>query len=168
LGAGNSGKPFEKEINVMAHTMHGEAEGAFQGGAAAGGAVWSAAPAYQAYQILHVGFTAAPILAGLDKFFHLLTDWDKYLAPAIANLSPNGGHSLMLVVGVVEVAAGVLTAIKPKVGAWVVAAWLLGIIINLLLIPGYFDVALRDFGLMLGALALGCLSREFDRGNRVG
>jgi uncharacterized membrane protein HdeD (DUF308 family) len=85
-----------------------------------------------------------------------------YLAPAIANLSPFGGHALMSVIGVVEIAAGVLVALKPRIGAYVVAGWLIGIIINLLLIPGYFDVAVRDFGLSLGALALARLSSECD------
>lgn len=121
-------------------------------------------PAYQAYQILHAGFMVAPTLAGLDKFFHLLTNWDMYLAPRIAALSPIGGHSLMLVVGVVEIAAGVLVAVRPRIGAYVVAAWLGAIILNLLLIPGFFDIALRDFGLLLGALALGRLSAQYGPG----
>ena len=120
------------------------------------------APAWQAFQILRVGYVAAPVLAGIDKFFHLLTNWDMYLAPAIANLSPIGGHALMSAIGVVEIVAGVLVAIKPRIGAYVVAGWLLGIVINLLLIPGYFDIALRDFGLSLGALALARLSVEFS------
>src|SRR5438105_2702676 len=118
-------------------------------------------PSYQAYQILHFAFTVAPIVAGLDKFFHFLVNWDMYLAPAIARLSPIGAHELMLIVGVVEIAAGLSVAFRPRIGAYVVAAWLLGIIVNLLLIPGYYDVALRDFGLMLGALALGKLSQEY-------
>lgn len=118
-------------------------------------------PSYQAFQILRTGFIAAPILAGADKFFHLLTNWDMYLAPVIANLSPIGGHRLMSVVGLIEIVAGLLVALKPRIGAYVVAGWLVGIIINLLLIPGYFDVALRDFGLFLGALALARLSSEF-------
>jgi hypothetical protein len=118
-------------------------------------------PSYQAFQILRAGFVAAPILAGADKFFHLLTNWDMYLAPAIANLSPIGGHGLMSAIGVVEIGAGLLVAFKPRIGAYVVAGWLAGIIVNLLLIPGYFDIALRDFGLSLGALALARLSREF-------
>ncbi len=121
-----------------------------------------ARPAYQAYQILHVAIVVAPILAGLDKFFHLMVTWDMYLAPAIASLSPIGGHGLMLVVGVIEIAAGILVAVKPRIFSYVVAAWLLLIIINLLILPGYFDVALRDFGLLLGALALARLSREFS------
>lgn len=120
-------------------------------------------PAYQAFRILHVGFTAAPILAGIDKFTHLLVNWDQYLAPVAARLLPFSGHTFMQIVGVVEIVAGLLVAFKPKIGAPVVAAWLAGIILNLLLVPGYFDVALRDFGLMLGALALGRLAVEFDR-----
>ena len=121
-----------------------------------------ARPAYQAYQILHGAFVAAPVIAGLDKFFHLLTNWDMYLAPAIAKLSPVGGDALMLGVGVIEIAAGIIVAIKPRIGAYVVSAWLMGIVINLLMIPGFFDIALRDFGLSLGALALARLSQEFS------
>jgi hypothetical protein len=119
-------------------------------------------PSYQAFQILRAGFVVAPILAGADKFFHLLTNWDMYLAPAISNLSPVGGHGLMSAIGIVEIAAGLLVALKPRIGAYVVAGWLAGIIVNLLLIPGYFDIALRDFGLSLGALALARLSHEFS------
>ena len=120
-------------------------------------------PGYQAYQILRLGFIVAPVVAGLDKFFHLLVDWDKYLPPFVNRLTGGHGHELMLAVGVIEVAAGLGVAFKPKVFAYVVAAWLLLVVANLLLIPGYFDVALRDFGLALGALALARLSREFDR-----
>jgi hypothetical protein len=120
-----------------------------------------ATPAYQAYQILHAAFVIAPILAGIDKFLHLLTNWDVYLAPRIANLSPIGGHELMLVVGVIEILAGLLVAFRPRLGAYVVMAWLLAIIVNLLLLPGFFDIALRDFGLALGALALGRLSKQY-------
>ena len=118
-------------------------------------------PAYQAYQILYIGFIVAPLLAGLDKFTHFLTDWDKYLAPVVADLLPFSAHTFMLVVGVVEIGAAILVAVRPQIGAYVVAAWLAAIVINLLLIPGYFDIALRDFGLMLGALALARLSEEF-------
>lgn len=119
------------------------------------------APAYQAYRILQAAFIAAPILAGVDKFFHILVDWDKYL-PAVANRLVGGhGHDLMLAVGVVEIAAGIGVALKPRIFSYVVAAWLWAIIVNLLLIPGYYDVALRDFGLSLGALALGRLSSQF-------
>jgi hypothetical protein len=131
--------------------------------AVAGTASLSARPAYQAYRILHVGFAALPILAGLDKFLHLLVNWDQYLAPLATRVLPVSGHSFMLFVGVVEIAAGVLVAIRPRIGAYVVALWLWGIIINLLLLPGYYDIAIRDFGLSLGALALARLSQEFDR-----
>ena len=119
-------------------------------------------PAYQAYQLLYIGFIAAPALAGLDKFTNLLTSWNQYLAPAIERLLPLSGHTFMLLVGIVELAAAALVATRPRIGAYVVAAWLLAIILNLLLIPGYFDVALRDFGLALGALALARLSEEFQ------
>ena len=121
----------------------------------------SSSPAYQAFRILHVGFVVAPILAGLDKFFHLLVNWDQYIPSLIARLSPVGAHNLMLVVGVVEIVAGLGVAWKPRIFSYVVAAWLAIIIANLLLIPGYFDVALRDFGLVLGALALARLSHQF-------
>ena len=120
-------------------------------------------PAYQAYRILHFGFVVAPILAGLDKFFHLLVNWDQYLPGVVANISPISAHTLMLIVGVIEIVAGLGVAIKPRIFAYVVAAWLAVIIINLLLIPGYFDIALRDFGLLLAALALGALSQQFAR-----
>jgi uncharacterized membrane protein YphA (DoxX/SURF4 family) len=110
-----------------------------------------------------VGFIVAPTIAGLDKFFHLLVNWDQYLAPQIARLLPMGTHGFMLVVGVIEMAAGLLVALKPRIGAYVVAAWLGGIVINLLIHGSYFDIALRDFGLMLGALALGRLSEVSDR-----
>lgn len=118
--------------------------------------------ARQARRILQAGFVAAPILAGADKFLHWLVNWDQYLPPVIANLSPIGGQKLMLAAGVVEIAAGVGVALLPRVFAYVVAAWLGLIIVNLLLIPGYFDVALRDFGLLLAAVALGRLSGQAD------
>ena len=124
--------------------------------------VTTSRPAYQAYQILYIGFIVAPFLAGLDKFTHFLADWDQYLAPVVARLLPVSGHTFMLFVGIVEMAAVVLVAVRPRLGGYVVAAWLCGIILNLLLIPGYFDVALRDLGLGLGALALARLSTEFD------
>jgi len=120
-------------------------------------------PARQAFRILQFGFTVAPILAGLDKFFHLLVNWDQYLPGVVARMSPVQPHALMLVVGFIEIVAGIGVALKPRIFAYVVAAWLALIIINLLLIPGYFDVALRDFGLLLGALALGRLSQQFSR-----
>ncbi len=124
-------------------------------------------PAYQAYQILHWGFVAAPVIAGADKFLGLLTSWDKYLAPAFASLSPLSAHATMMVVGVIEIIAGLVVAVRPRIGAYVVAAWLVGIIVNLLIIGGYYDVALRDFGLSLGALALGRLSQTYDHGHQA-
>ncbi|PYL48487.1 MAG: hypothetical protein DMF32_09190 [Verrucomicrobia bacterium] len=121
----------------------------------------TSSPAYQAYWILHVGFTVAPILAGLDKFFHLLVNWDQYLPGLVANASPVPAHTLMLIVGVIEVVAGIGVWFKPKIFAYIVAVWLVVIIINLLLIPGYFDIALRDFGLFLAVLALARLSQQY-------
>lgn len=130
----------------------------------AGTSATASSPAHQAYRILLFGFTVAPILAGLDKFSHLLVNWDQYLPGVVANISPISPHSLMLIVGVIEIAAGIGVAFKPRIFAYIVAAWLALIIINLLLIPGYFDVALRDFGLLLAALALARLSQQFSRG----
>ncbi|MFT3924292.1 MAG: hypothetical protein QM778_17280 [Myxococcales bacterium] len=115
-------------------------------------------PVRQAFQILHWGFVAAPVLAGLDKFFNLLTAWEHYLAPSLAKLSPLSAHATMMAVGVVEIIAGLLVAFRPRIGAPIVAAWLAAIIMNLLMLGNYFDVALRDFGLFLGAIALGRLS----------
>ena len=120
-------------------------------------------PAHDAYQILRMGFTVAPIVAGLDKFFNLLVNWEQYLPPLAQNLVGGYGHELMLVVGVIEIIAGLGVFFKPKIFAYVVSAWLLLIVVNLLMIPGYYDVALRDFGLALGALALARLSVKFDR-----
>jgi len=120
-------------------------------------------PSYQAYQILRTGFTVAPIVAGLDKFFHLLVNWDQYLPAFVNNMTGGHGHQLMLAVGVIEIVAGLGVAFKPRLFAYVVSAWLLLIVVNLLMIPGYFDVALRDFGLSLGAFALARLSAEYDR-----
>ena len=121
-------------------------------------------PAYLAFALLRTAFTVAPIVFGLDKFFNLLTDWQGYLAPLVDRLVPGTGHQAMLVVGVVEIVAGVLVAVRPQLGGYVVAAWLAGIIMNLLLIPGFYDVALRDFGLLLAALALAQLARAFRPG----
>lgn len=120
-------------------------------------------PERQAYEILHWGFVAAPVIAGLDKFAGLLTNWDAYLAPPIARMLGGAAHGFMLAVGAIEVVAGLLVAIKPRIGAYVVAAWLGGIIVNLLIGGRFLDVALRDFGLMLGALALGRLAQVYDR-----
>jgi hypothetical protein len=123
----------------------------------------TAEPVYQAYQILHWGFVAAPIIAGADKFVHLLTNWDEYLAPAIAQMLPISGHTFMLVVGVIEIVAGLLVAVRPRIGAYVVAGWLVGIMLNLIIRGHALDIVLRDFGLCLGALALARLATVYDR-----
>jgi hypothetical protein len=120
-------------------------------------------PAYQGYQILHWAFILVPTIAGLDKFFHLLTNWDKYLAPSVRRLLPISGHGFMLLVGVIELVAAAIVAIAPRVGAYIVACWLGAIILNLLMVGGMLDVAARDFGLLLGALALGRLSATYAR-----
>ena len=119
-------------------------------------------PSYQAYQILHIAFTVAPIIAGIDKFFHVLADWDMYLSPLVSRVLGINGHTFMLGVGVVEIIAGLLVAVAPRIGGWVVAAWLCGIILNLLSIPSFFDIALRDLGLALGAAALARLSVDYS------
>jgi hypothetical protein len=119
-------------------------------------------PAFQAYQILRLGFTVAPIIAGIDKFTHLLVNWDQYLPSLVNRMVGGHGHELMLVAGVIEIVAGLGVFFKPKIFAYVVSAWLVLIIVNLLLVPGYFDVALRDLGLALGALALARLSQSYD------
>ena len=115
-------------------------------------------PATQAFVLLRTVFTVAPILFGLDKFFNVLVDWPVYLAPWIDSIVPGSPQTAMYVVGVIEIVAGVLVAVRPKWGGLVVAAWLLGIIVNLLTLPGYYDIALRDFGLLVGALALSRLA----------
>jgi len=121
--------------------------------------------AYGAYRILYVLFVITPIVVGLDKFAHLLVNWDQYLAPTVVQMLPTNvsAHVFMLAVGVVEIVAGLLVAAKPSVGGWIVAVWLWGIIVNLLLIPGYYDIAVRDFGLSVGAVALARLARDFAR-----
>lgn len=118
----------------------------------------TAEPARQAFLVLRTAFTVAPIVFGLDKFANLLTDWPAYLAPWLDALVPGTAQQAMYAVGAVEVLAGVLVALAPRIGGWVVAAWLAGIIGNLLTIPGYFDVALRDVGLLAGAVALARLA----------
>jgi hypothetical protein len=118
-------------------------------------------PSYQAYQILYIAFIVAPVVAGLDKFTHFLVNWDQYLSPVIARMLPVPAHTFMLAVGVIEIAAGLIVAIAPEIGAAIVGVWLCGIILNLLSIPAYFDIALRDFGLALGAFALSRLASEY-------
>ena len=118
-------------------------------------------PSYKAYQILHFGFVAAPILAGLDKFFDFLVFWPHYLSPLISNII--NAQVFMKTVGAIEIVAAIIVAVKPRYGAFIVVFWLWGIIINLLTIPGFYDIALRDFGLSLGALALCFLAKEYAR-----
>jgi hypothetical protein len=115
-------------------------------------------PADQALLLLRTVFTVAPIAFGLDKFVNLLTDWPGYLAPFVDRLVPGSAQQAMYAVGVIEVAAGLLVAVRPRYGAVVVAAWLAGIIVNLLLLGDFYDVALRDFGLLVAALALSRLA----------
>jgi hypothetical protein len=119
-------------------------------------------PTYQAYQILRIGFTVAPILFGLDKFFNVLVHWDRYVAPWVVRIVGNA-HNFMLFVGVVEIVAGLVVALRPRWGGYIVAFWLLGIIFNLLTYSGFYDIALRDFGLLLAALALARLSERFSQ-----
>ena len=111
-------------------------------------------PARQAFLLLRTVFTVAPIAFGLDKFVNLLTDWPGYLAPFADRLVPGTAQQAMYIVGVIEIVAGLLVAVRPRYGAVVVAAWLAGIIVNLLILGDFYDVALRDFGLLVGALAL--------------
>lgn len=112
----------------------------------------------RAFLLLRTVFTIAPIAFGLDKFLGLLTDWDAYLAPWINNLVPGDAHQAMMAVGVIEIAAGVVVAVAPRFGGPLVAAWLAGIILNLVTMGQFYDVALRDFGLLVGALALTVLA----------
>jgi len=116
-----------------------------------------------AYQILMFGYIVLPVVAGVDKFFHFLVDWNKYLAPQVVSRLPLSPRDFMHAVGVIEIAAGLLVALKPSVGGVVVALWLWGIIANLLIAHGWYDVALRDFGLSLGALALSRLAGGMGR-----
>ncbi len=138
--------------------------GAARNGVAAG----AGAPAdlrdarYQAFALLRLAFTVAPIAFGLDKFFNVMVDWPVYLAPWINDIVPGSGQDFMYVVGAIEIVAGVAVAIKPRYGAYVVAAWLGAIVISLLTSSGYYDVALRDVGLLLGALTLARLASVYD------
>ena len=118
---------------------------------------------YQAFVMLRVVFAIAPIAFGLDKFFNVLTDWPQYLAGWVDDLMPGSAQDFMYAVGAIEIVAGVLVAVRPRYGAPLVAAWLAGIIFTLVTGPGYYDVALRDFGLMAGALTLTRLAFAYDR-----
>lgn len=118
-------------------------------------------PGRQAFWLLRAAFTVAPIVFGLDKFTNVLTDWTGYLAPWIDGIVPGSASDAMHIVGVVEIIAGVLVAVLPRIGGWLVAAWLAGIIVNLLMFPGFYDIALRDFGLLLAAVALARLAEKY-------
>ncbi len=120
-------------------------------------------PTRLAYNLLHTIFAVAPILFGLDKFFNLMTDWPGYLAGWINNIVPGDAQTAMYIVGVIEIIAGLIVWFRPRIGAWIVCLWLLGIIINLLTYSGFYDVALRDFGLLVSALALAVMIRTYDR-----
>lgn len=119
----------------------------------------------RAFFLLRTVFTVAPILFGLDKFAQVMTDWDMYLAPWINGIIPGDAHQAMLLIGVIEIVAGVIVAVAPRFGALIVAAWLAGIIVNLVSMGAFYDVALRDFGLLVGALALAALA--WDRPARA-
>ena len=119
-------------------------------------------PRWQAYMLLRLGFTAAPIAFGIDKFFNGMVFWPQYLAPWINHIVPGSAQDFMYFVGVVEIVAGLVVLVKPRYGAYLVALWLAGIVTNLFSYPGWYDIAVRDFGLMLGALTLGRLASVYD------
>jgi hypothetical protein len=121
-------------------------------------------PAYHAYLLLRLGFVVLPILFGIDKYTNALVHWDKYLAPWLDRIMPGTAHEFMFFVGAVEIVAGLIVLAKPRYGSWLVAAWLAGIVVNLLTYSGYYDVAMRDFGLMLAALTLARLASVYDPG----
>jgi uncharacterized membrane protein YphA (DoxX/SURF4 family) len=125
-------------------------------------------PRYQAFALMRLAFAVAPIAFGLDKFFNVMVHWPDYLAPWINDIAPGSGQQFMYFVGVTEMVAGVLVALKPRYGAYVVAAWLAGIIVDLLTYSGFYDIALRDFGLMLAALTLARLASVYDAPLRLG
>ena len=118
---------------------------------------------HHAYTLLYAAFIVAPIVAGLDKFFDVLVQWEQYLAPAAVSALPVAPHTFMMIVGAIEIVAGLLVLWRPSVGGYVVAVWLWGIILNLLWGRGHYDIALRDFGLSLGALALAQIGRLSPR-----
>jgi hypothetical protein len=123
--------------------------------------------ARQAFRILQIAFVLAPIIAGVDKFFGFLVNWDQYLSPTVAGLLPVAPHTFMMIVGAVEIVAGLIVAFAPYYGGYLVTLWLWAIIVNLLMSRAYYDVALRDFGLSLGATALARLSRGYQHVRRV-
>jgi hypothetical protein len=142
----------------MTHTRTPFSQAATSRRAQTGGAPARDVAAQQAFLLLRTVFTVAPIAFGVDKFFNALTNWEAYLAPWVNSLVPGTAHQAMLAVGVVEILAGLLVAVRPAIGGYVVAAWLLGIIVNLVTMGEYLDVALRDFGLLVGAVALARLA----------
>ena len=162
------------EESHMASTIIRERGSALGTAAARNGAAGDVAaadwrdPRYQAFALMRLAFTVAPIAFGLDKFFNVMVDWPKYLAPWINDIAPGTGQQFMYFVGVTEIVAGIVVALKPRYGAYVVAAWLAGIVINLLSYSGFYDIALRDFGLMLGALTLARLAAVYDAPLRFG
>jgi hypothetical protein len=151
----------------IAHTLQKHAL-AYQHAASSRNGNFTPAPAdwrdarYQAFVLLRLAFTVAPIAFGLDKFFNVLVHWPNYLAPWINDIAPGTGQQFMYFVGGTEILAGLIVALKPRYGAYVVAAWLGGIVINLLTYSGFYDIALRDFGLLLAALTLGRLASVYD------
>ncbi len=154
----------------MASTARPARTSAFRHPAAANAGRQAAVPAdwgdprYQAFSVMRMAFTVAPIAFGLDKFFNVMVDWPVYLEPWIDDLAPGSGQDFMYAVGAIEIVAGISVAIMPRFGAYLVAAWLGGIIVNLLMQADYYDIALRDFGLMLGALTLARLATAFRPG----
>jgi uncharacterized membrane protein YphA (DoxX/SURF4 family) len=158
----------------MAATTGHESRSGTRGAASLNGADRSGTPCdwrdarYQAFALMRLAFTVAPIAFGLDKFFNVMVDWPIYLAPWVDDVAPGSGQDFMYFVGATEIVAGVLVAIAPRYGAYVVAAWLAGIVLNLLTHSGYYDIALRDFGLMLAALTLARLASAYDRPLRLG
>ncbi|MGZ3418089.1 MAG: hypothetical protein ACXVEF_17855 [Polyangiales bacterium] len=125
------------------------------------------APGRQAYQVLHWAYVALPLVVGIDKFLHRMTNWDAYLAPQLASLSPFSDHVTMRISGAFEIAMSLVVALKPKIGAWMVTAWLAGIIFDLALLGDNWDIAFRDFGLMLGAIALARFAVAHERHETV-
>jgi hypothetical protein len=125
-------------------------------------------PRYQAFALMRLALTVAPMAFGLDKFFNVMVDWPVYLAPWINDIAPGSAQDFMYVVGAVEILAGISVALKPRYGAYIVAGWLAGIVVNLLTHSGYYDVALRDFGLMLAALTLARLASVYDPPLHIG
>ena len=146
-------------------------------GAAANGSALSAATrtadrrdvGYQAFTMLRIGFTVLPIWMGIDKYFNWSVHWPDYLASWVNNIIPGSGQDFMYVVGGIEIAAGLIVLVAPRIGAFIVAAWLFGIVVNLLTndAPQYYDIALRDFGLMLAALTLARLASIYDPSLRL-